>query len=256
MINTRTHYCSKKLFVLFFFFGLISNTFSQQDTTRILFVGNSFTYYYNLPQVVDAMAISQGKTYYIRQSTVGGSTIEQHWKSEKGTKTRTLLDQYTWDYIVFNHHSLATIDSPESFLEYSKKFVELVRQKRAKPIFMETWAYKANPLMIHTISKAYEELGVTLNVDIVPCGKLIAEVRKWRPDIELFADPKHPSYNGTYLLGLAFTKYFTGQKTTKIPERLTTKDINGELLYLMFMPEDDADFLQQLVDDYPFNTRK
>ena len=58
---------------------------------RILFVGNSFTYFYNLPQVVAAMAASQGVSLETRQSTVGGSNLEQHWQEEKGTQTRRLL---------------------------------------------------------------------------------------------------------------------------------------------------------------------
>jgi hypothetical protein len=57
-------------------------------------------------------------------------------------------------------------------------------------------------------------------------------------------------------LGLAFFKYFTGKSTVDIPRRLTTKDINGENLYLIFMDQTDADFLQQLVDEYHFKTRK
>jgi hypothetical protein len=72
--------------------------------------------------------------------------------------------------------------------------------------------------------------------------------------MELFFDDKHPSANGTYLLGLAFYKYFTGATTADIPPRLLTEDLNGEKLYLMFMPPEEADFLQQLVDEFTFTT--
>jgi hypothetical protein len=70
--------------------------------------------------------------------------------------------------------------------------------------------------------------------------------------LELFADDKHPSPVGTYLLGLAFFKYFTGLPTTEINRRIWTEDRNGEKLYLLFMEQTDADFLQQVVDDYTF----
>jgi hypothetical protein len=226
----------------------------QSDTIRVLFVGNSFTYYYNLSQVVSSMAETQGSVIITRQSTVGGSTLEDHWKSEKGTRTRIMLDSCSWDYIVFNNHSLATIDSLELFMKYSSLFTDLVRRQGANPIFMETWAYKSNPLMQETISKGYEALRKATNADIVPCGPLFAETRKSRPDLPLFFDDKHPSYNGTYLLGLAFYKYFTGKQTTDIPRRLRTKDINGENIYLIFMLQEDADYLQQLVDSFEYKT--
>ena len=231
------------------------SSFAQTDTTKILFVGNSFTYFFNLPQVVAAMAKTQNDVLITRQSTVGGSNLEQHWKSEKGTKTRELLENGDWDYVVFNNHSLSSINTPDAFMEYGKKFSKLVRKKGGEPVFMMTWAYKSNPLMQAKITEMYEKLSEETKTDYVPCGPLFAQARKWRPDLNLFADDKHPSSNGTYLLGLAFYKYFTGKETADIPKRLETKDIDGEKLYLIFMSQGDADFLQQLVDEYDFKTR-
>lgn len=226
----------------------------EQEPIRVLFVGNSFTYFFNLPQVVAAMAKSQGVEIITRQSTVGGSTLEQHWKEERGTRTRKLLDSLKWDYVVLNNHSLITVNGPDEFIDYSTRFVELIRSKGAEPIIMQTWGYKSNPLLIRPIMNGYAQLGKATQADVVPAGELFMEARKWRPDLELFQDDKHPSSNGTYLLGLTFFKYFTGLPTSEIPTRLTTIDKDGEKLYLLFMSQEDADFLQQLVDDYDFKT--
>jgi hypothetical protein len=227
---------------------------AQQDTLRVLFVGNSFTYFYNLPQVVSSMARSQDLIIETRQSTVGGSSLNEHWNREKGTLTREMIEQGQWDYIVFNNHSLSTINSPEEFMEYNKRFAELSRAHGAEPVFMMTWGYKSNPLMQSTITHWYNKSAQETSADVVPCGLLFEQVRNSRPDFELFFDDKHPSYNGTYLLGLSFFKYFTNKKTKDIPRRLTTQDINGENLYLIFMHQEDADFLQQVVDDFTFKT--
>lgn len=229
---------------------------AQQDTTRVLFVGNSFTYFYNLPQVVASMGREKGHAIVTRQSTVGGSNLEQHWKGEKGTRTRQLLEEGQWDYVVFNNHSLSPIETPDAFMEYGKKFAALVREKGAEPVFMITWAYRSNPLMQDEITRMYELLCQQTGADCVPCGPLYAKARKERPDLDLFADDKHPSHNGTYMLGLAFFKYFSGTLTNGMPPRLTTRDIDGEKLYLLFMDPADAGFLQQLVDDFNFKTSK
>lgn len=221
---------------------------------RVLFVGNSFTYFFNLPQVVSAMATEQNWALETRQSTVGGSNLEQHWKNERGTRTRALIEEQQWDYVVFNNHSLSSIERPEEFMEYGKKFAELVKARGAKPVFMMTWAYSSNPLMQATITKMYRQLGEATAADVVPAGPLFAKARQLRPDLELFFDDKHPSSNGTYLLGLAFFKYFSGASPVGIPKRLTTRDEDGEKLYLIFMHQTDADFLQQLVEEYTFPT--
>ncbi len=251
----------KQLNRLFHVVGLLliatQVSFSQtgeKETLRVLFVGNSFTYFFNLPQVVSSMAKSQGVDIMTRQSTVGGSTLEEHWNELKGTRTRKLLDSLQWDYVVLNNHSLVTVEAPDKFMEYSTKFIELVRSKGAKPIIMQTWGYKSNPLLIRPIVDGYAKLAQASKADMVPAGELFMEARKWRPDLELFQDDKHPSSNGTYMLGLAFFKYFTGLSTEEIPFRLTTTDKDGEKLYLLFMSQEDADFLQQLVDDFDFKT--
>jgi uncharacterized protein YecE (DUF72 family) len=50
-----------------------------------------------------------------------------------------------------------------------------------------------------------------------------------------------------------FYRYFTGEKTyKKIPKRITTTDKNGQKLYLLFLNEDDAKSLQQIVDNFKY----
>lgn len=226
---------------------------SQPDTLRVLFVGNSFTFFNNLPQMVSAMAASQDVAIFTRQSTVGGSNLEQHWKGERGTKTMAMLDSADWDYVVLNNHSLSAIEDPDGFLEYGRKFAEHIRNKGAKPVFMMTWAYKSNPLMQKEISERYAQLAAETRSDYVPCGPLFASARQWRPDLEMFFDDKHPSPNGTYLLALAFYKFLSGKTVMGIPHRLATKDLFGEKLYLVFMNEEDAKFLQQLTEEFDFS---
>jgi hypothetical protein len=193
------------------------------------------------------MAESQGKEIITRQSTVGGSDLGQHWRKEKGTKTMGLLETENWDYVVFNNHSTSPIDSQDEFYEYGKKFADLVKSKGGQPVFMQTWAYKSNPLMQPAITAAYGNLAEETGSFLVPGGMLFQQVRQWRPDMNMFFDDKHPSSNATYLLGLAFYRFFTNDSLEKIPARITTNDKDGELLYLLFVQNEDADFLKQVV---------
>lgn len=241
------------LFVSLLF--ILTNSLSAQEKKiRVLFVGNSFTYYNNLPHVVSAMAKSQDVIIETKHSTVGGSSLENHWKGERGTQTRVMIELEKWDYVVFNNHSLSPINKAENFIDYGKKFADLVRTKGAEPVFMMTWAYKSNPLMLPEIEKMYKTLCETTNSNFVPGGPLFASSLKYRPDLELYHDDKHPSSNGTYLLGLAFYKFFTGKSVTTIPTNIWTLDTNGQILYLIFMDDLDASFFRQLVNEFPFKT--
>ncbi len=222
----------------------------QADTLRVLFVGNSFTYFWNLPQVVQSMAESQGRVILTRQSTAGGASLEQHWKGEKGLKTRALIETGGWDYVVLQDHSQRPIDARENFMEYGKKFGELVRSAGAEPLYFTTWAYKSNPLMQPAITAGYAELAREMQAALLPAGPLWASVRQLRPDMELFFDDKHPTPLGTYLTGLAFYRKLTGQSVSSIPDRLSTTDQFGENTYLLFVLPEDGSFLRQSVGEF------
>ncbi len=245
-------------FLLFALLLLVSQGLSSQEKkpVKILFVGNSFTFFWNMPQLVSAMAETQGVSIDAYQSTVGGSNLEQHWKSQKGTKTRKRIEEEDWDFVVFGDHSLSTINTPERFQEYGRKFAKLVRSKGAEPIFYLTWAYKSNPLMQDTITKAYMKLASELNAQIFPVGPIWMNARKARPDLELYFDDKHPSSDGAYLISLILTKSLTKQSVEDIPNRLITLDKKGEKLYLSFVLPTTGNFLRQIVTEADFEFYK
>jgi len=230
--------------------------FSQEDAEKVLFVGNSFTYFWNMPQMVEAMAKDQGVNLETSQSTVGGSTLEQHWKEEKGTQTRKILEKEKFDYVVLQDHSMSTIDSPERFTDYATKLIELVKEKSAEPLLSMTWGYDSNPLMQETIGSSYLELGKQTGVKVVPVGTIFMEAQKVRPDLNLYFDDKHPSPDGSYLIALIYYKYLTGKSVMDIPNRLVTKDSEGEQLYLNFILPQNGTFFRQLVEDFDMKSLK
>ena len=237
------------LFILTF--CILSNPiFSQEEKspTKILFVGNSFTFFWNMPQLVSAMAESQGVSINSYQSTVSGSSLEQHWKGEKGSLTRKKIDENNWDYVVLSDHSLRTIDAPEKFREYGGKFIDLVRLKGAEPIFMITWSYKDNPSMQKIISKEYIKLANDFNVKVFPVGPIWDAIIKDNSNIDLYFDNKHPSSVGSYLISLIITKSLTGKSLKDIPKRLFKTDEKGEKFYLSFISSSNSKYLKEFVD--------
>ena len=232
----------------------ISLISQEEEPLKVLFVGNSFTYFWNMPQLVKAMGETQGVSLEIHQSTVGGSNLKQHWHEEKGTLTRKLIEEGNWDYVVLGDHSLSTINTPDLFKEYGQKFSELIRSVGAEPIFYLTWAYKSNPLMQPTITKEYLGLAQELNAKVIPVGPIWMKARELRPDINLYFDNKHPSSDGSYLIALIVYKSLTGNLISEISNRVTTIDKDGEKLYLSFVLTETASFFKQLVRETNFES--
>ena len=245
------------LFKVIFLFLTSSACLQSQDTTRVLFVGNSYTYFWNLPQVVEAMAISQKVPLRTAQSTAGGVNLGQHWRGERGLETHQKIDVGQWDFVVLQDHSLRTIQARDSLNHFITKWKIEIEKSNASPLLYLTWAREFNPLMQDLITDGYESIGRQLDVPIAPVGEVWELARQLRPDIDLYdADGSHPSALGTYLAALTFYKSLTGKSLTDIPPRLTSRDHTGEKLYLMIVPPNDAafciDVVERVMADYKY----
>lgn len=238
------------IFLCVFILIRIDGYGQSKDTIKVLFVGNSYTYFWNMPQLVSAMAATQNKVIITRKSTVGGAYLREHWNSERGLKSQEKIKKGHWDFVVIQNNSLSTIQNPEDFKKYGKDFIELVKQTGAIPLLYVTWAREYNPLMQETITKSYKELAAQTNVRAIPVGPVWEKARKLRPDLGLFdPDGSHPSPIGTYLIASVFYRAISGGNTKTIPERIKTTDRDGEELYLSIMSKQNAEFIHQLVDE-------
>lgn len=217
---------------------------------RVLFVGNSYTYFWNLPQSVDAMASSQGYNITIRQSTAGGTNLGQHWRGEKSLETVHKITSGEFDKVILQDHSLQAINHPDSLLIYGKKLGELAQDQGAELYLYMTWARKWDPFMQEPIAQRYQQLAEELGAQIIPVGPAWQRSAELRPDVELFhPDSSHPSPQGTYLTACVMYAVLTGSSPVGLPPRLTTIDANGELLYLNIQTAEDAKFLQQVAEE-------
>ncbi|MDP5121486.1 MAG: hypothetical protein NWQ46_07825, partial [Spirosomaceae bacterium] len=174
----------KKLLLLTLFLFISSlNAVSQTkaDTLKVLFVGNSYTYYYNMPQLVSVLSDSTNTKLITRKSTVGGVTLKNHWLGERGLKTKEKIASGGYDIVVIQEFSMGTIDNPEDFKKYSKELSDLAKANGAKPYFYMTWGREKVPQYQDEITKMYEQVARENGAGIVPVGKAWELARKLRP---------------------------------------------------------------------------
>lgn len=238
----------KQLLLLPFLFLSFSYAIGQdQAPEKILFVGNSYTYFWNLPKVVNLMATAKDVPLHIRHSTSGGVNLGMHWRGERDLKTRSRIATEKYQKVVIQDHSMRTIQHPDSLLYFGKRLCDEIKTNGGTPYIYMTWARQWNPLMQEQISKMYRQLAKQEEAILVPVGEAWALARQLRPDLNLFdADGSHPGPLGTYLTGCLFFAAFTGQSPEGLPTRLLEKDAHGERTYYLIVPPNDAAFLQQI----------
>ena len=92
-----------------FLLGVIPlGSLKAQDTLAVLFLGNSYTSVNNLPQLVQALSASAGKTLIVDSQTPGGMTLTNHVNDPT---TQSKIAQRAWDYVILQEQSqVPTID--------------------------------------------------------------------------------------------------------------------------------------------------
>lgn len=217
------------------------------DTLSVLFVGNSYTYFWNLPQSVAALAESQALPVRIRQSTAGGVNLGQHWRGEKELATRQKITHGNYDIVVLQDHSRQSVDHPDSLRLYMQQLIDLARAHGSRPLLYMTWPRQWDPFMMEPIAQAYHQLSQRHETMLAPVGEAWKMARQMRPELQLYdPDGSHPSPSGTYLTACVMYAVLFDRSPLGLPDRITTLDRHGEKLYLNIQTPEDATFLQKV----------
>jgi hypothetical protein len=186
---------------------------------RILFIGNSFTYYYDLPRMVAELAAAgQQRPLHYESETPGGYTLEKHWQDRKAVSR---IQSGHWDFVVLQDQSEAPLLRRDAMIEYGKKFDAEIKKQRAKTILYETWALQNKLEQQTAISKAYEGLSRELNARLAPVGNAWQTALRSDPKLILHdVDHKHPSATGTYLAACVFYATIFGKSPEGLPGRI------------------------------------
>lgn len=183
---------------------------NNQAPRKILFIGNSYTYYNDLDVVLKKLAMSAKLPVKLQTARLvkGGAALQDHYTDPK---TAAMIAKVQWDLIVLQEQSTLPVQNPPAFFEYAQKLEAQIEQRGAKPVFYMTWARQQKPEMIEPLDQAYTRMGRQLDAFVAPVGLAWEASLKAHPDIRLYdEDGSHPNLNGTYLTACVFYATLTG----------------------------------------------
>ena len=81
---------------------LILNTAYVQDSKKALFLGNSYTYYNNLPVLIESLATANGDLFVHDKNTPGGHTLQAH---STNAVSLNKIKVENWDFVILQGQS-------------------------------------------------------------------------------------------------------------------------------------------------------
>jgi lysophospholipase L1-like esterase len=168
---------------------------AQPAPLRVVFFGNSFTYWRNLPGMVASFAAADGIGLQISESTKGDASLDLLWRIHP---TPQLLAE-KWNYVVLQENPQIALYAPDRFLDAARKFDEAAKKAGAKTILLTVIPRAAStkrPLHEATL-KVASELGALM----APAGAAYMLTADADPKLNLHdIDGLHPNALGTYLM--------------------------------------------------------
>jgi len=211
----------KRFFTFLIFILVLSSCASAyncdaQDIscTRILFIGNSYTFVNDLPNTFAKLAKAGKHKLEVGMAAQGGLTLADHVKS---TDTLNALNSQKWTYIVLQEQSqIPSVQQSRTYTMYpaARTLVKQIRDIGATPLFFLTWAHRAGwqgygmrdyESMQVQINNGYYGIAQELNVSVAAVGSAWLAAVRAHPELTLWQeDGSHPSEEGTYLAACVF----------------------------------------------------
>ena len=205
--------------ILIFSLLVFTKSMFSQQTRKVLFLGNSYTYVNNLPQIVSELATSTGDVLIYDSNLIGGYTLLDH---STNTISQNKILSNDWDYIVLQEQSQTPAFSvPLAFLNGFGVINSFINQNKpcAQITSFMTWGHQNgdtqncpnNPSvctydsMQNLITARYIEFSDIFESEVTPVGVVWKYIRENYPSINLYqSDGSHPSLAGSYLAACCF----------------------------------------------------
>lgn len=236
-------YSHIKKVLLFIFICLTGFVYSQNSTLNVLFIGNSLTFYNNMPEMVKKLAKTQNRNITYGQHTIGGYSLKLHASSDS---TMRLIRRGNWNYVVIQGFSKDFAYTNKKMnvdvLPYLYAIVDSIKKynSNAQIVLYMTWAYKngsevdcknekrlcSYSEMQNILSANYLKAAANTDMWVAPVGEVWAKIRTQNPTIELYnLDNLHPSIEGSYVAASVFySLLFHESVTSEYYDKLAKAD--------------------------------
>ena len=197
---------------------------------NILFIGNSYTYFSDLPALFASLCAANGQEVRVDSVTCGGRRLHENLNvfcndfnpdDEYSKKISQLVEETEYDVLFLQEQSCLPIVEPQMFLAGVVGLSTVIGAWRT--ILYATWgrADGSDTLahygwtregMTEGLYDAYCQAAEIAHAEVSPVGLCFAKIVESHPEIDLYdPDKSHPSYAGTCVAALSHYKTVFGE---------------------------------------------
>lgn len=177
---------------------------------KVLFIGNSHTYYNDMPATFAKICKDNGEEVDVTMIARPGAGWQDHIMAPD---VRFNIVHGKYDVVVLQHcaHPQGDLNEME---DAGKRLIELVTLSGARPVLFMPWPAEADGIAgLEEIRAAYRKLEIMTGCDLAPVGEVWCSFLEAFPEIELYDnDGQHASKAGSSIAAVTIAETILGRE--------------------------------------------
>jgi len=170
-------------------------TTTSDSAKKILFVGNSLTYYNDLPNLVARVGKDSGVEIKTEMLAFPNYALEDHWNDGA---IQFLIANKKYDFVVVQQGPSSQADGRAMLLDYGARIKNICIPHNTKLAFFMVWPAFANFSTFDGVIKNYGDAAVATNSLLCPVGQVWKNHFLATGDYSYYGpDMFHPSQKGS-----------------------------------------------------------
>ena len=129
---------------------------------KILFVGNSFTYFNDMPEIFSALCEGANIPVQVESVVKGGWYLSRFANPEDEMYPAiAAAAEKEWDYVVLQDQSFNPAGNREDFLAAARKLTRMFKHCK-KLVFYQSWAYEDGSVKLSKTGLTYTQMHESL----------------------------------------------------------------------------------------------
>ena len=199
------------------------------EAKRVLIIGNSYTFYNNLPDSLEALSKKTAYPLEVDSYTAGAMSLHGFLTMPQHAKARQLVESGRYDWVVLQDQSQTPAYKPEESLSAVQQWADIATQHDTRVMLFLTWAHASRqgnryqPMqdMQERTSATYCRAALAGKTRVAPVGEAWAAWYRKNPDKPLHGkDGSHPNDMGSYLAACVLHAAITGKAIKGAPATL------------------------------------
>ncbi len=223
---------------------------SSVKAPRILFVGNSLTFFFLSPNTVAKFAESlASERPQVSQLMSPGVSLEDHYKMGRYQK---LLQEQKFDYVVLQEQFQRSLNETSLAVDYGQKMATLARKAGSKVLLFEVWAARDQVATQEKLSTNSTIVASKIGAPLIKVGDAFFRMAAKHPEIDLYdQDGHHPSKYGSYLASCMLFRSLYQRASLGAPNKIDY-DFGPLKVPVFVVTPDEAAKLQKCADSISF----